>query len=305
MRQPGRALDLSKIPTQSVREREARLTAEDLASPPDPTGTALDLLASLPKVGAAKELNETALDVREAARRGQAMIALVGREAMAAGCSPLIALLIERGYLSAVALDGTAALFDFELACYGQTNETPSSNLYGSAREVGDVFNTIVNEGVTRGFGLGEFLGRSLVERSPRRVDLSILAHCSVKRIPATVHPRPGADPVHRYVGADGAHLGKGAQRDFLLFAGQLPSLDGGGILLDLWSEGLGGVLEQALAASAQATAAVPAGWRYVAFVNAQAPERLPRAAMEGATATRIAGDPFLLSFLVAGALAE
>jgi hypothetical protein len=298
MRQPARPLDLSALPTHSIRERQARLFVEDLAAAP-----AVDLLASMAKVGSAKRLTETAREVREAARRGRTVVALVGREVLAAGCSTLASVMMERGLLSAVALDGAAALSDFELACYGQTDEDPASPHYGAWREVGETFNQIIAEGVSRGYGLGEFLGRSLLERSPRNVGLSILARGAAKRIPVTVHPRAGADPVQRFATADPGSLGKGAQRDFLLLAGQLPSLDGGGIILDLWAEGLHGVIEQALAAASQASSTAPTGWRYVSFYNDGAPERLPGAAMSGATVVRLCGEPFLLSLFVVGAL--
>lgn len=303
MPQPLRPADLTGIPTTTIRERKSRLHLESLAAPPEATAPALAFLTSLPKVGLAHDLNEAARQTREAIRREHTVVVLVGRDIAQAGYSPLIAALMERGGISAVAMDGRSALYDFELSSYGQTDEEPSAPSYGSSREVGEAFNHILNEGVARGFGLGEFLGRSLLERAVRHVEYSILAHGSAKRVPVTIHPLIGADPVHRYASASGAVIGKGAHRDFLLFMGQLQGLANGGLVLDLWSEGLHGVFEQAMAAARQASRHTLTNWQYIQFRPAGARQTDPPSweSVDGVSHTVIEGDPLLLSMLYLG----
>jgi hypothetical protein len=303
MREPGRPINLTAIQTGTVRERLARLRAEDCASQPDANASASAFLGTLANSGPGKDLQSVARKMREAARREQAIIALVGAEVVTSGNSPLVASLIERGYIDCVALDGSAALADFELTCFGNTDESPDSPRYGASREVGENFNQIINNGVSRGFGLGEFLGRSLMERAPRHSDLSVLVRSASKRIPATIHPIFGADPSQRFAAADAANLGKGARRDFLLLAGQIPALRGGGVVLDLWSGGLNGVFEQALAAASQTGQNAPDQWLFVSFAHSESRHR-PPPSLQDASVTRVHGGPILLSLLTLAALA-
>ena len=302
MREPGRPVDLSSIETASVRDRPAQLRAEDCASEPDANASASAFMGTLANNGPGMVLQDLARKMREAMRRGQAVIALVGADVMTSGNSPLVASLIERGFIDCVALDGRAALSDFELTCFGNTDEPLDSPNYGSSREVGENFNQIINDGVSRGFGLGEFLARSLMERAPRHADLSVLVRSASKRIPATIHPTIGADPAQRFTVADPANIGKGARRDFLLLAGQIPALRGGGVVLDLWSAGLNGVFEQALAAAVQTGLNAPDQWHYASFAHSEPGHNLPASA-PGASFVRIPGPPILLSLLTLAVL--
>lgn len=303
MPQPQRPVDLTSIPTTTIRERQSRLHLEALAAPVPANAPAIEILSALPKVGLSEDLNRAAYETREAARRDRAVIALVGREVMENGYSPLIVSMMEQGIISALAMDGRGALCDFELGYYGQTDEEPAAATYGSSREVGEAFNHILNEGVARGFGLGEFLGRSLLERAVRHADFSILAHGSAKRIPVTVHPLIGADPVHRYVSASGAVLGKGAHRDFLIFTGELLGLDNGGIILDFWSDGLHEIFDQAIAAACQANRQPLNGWQYLQFHSACNSPARPWRSLEGVKHTMLHGDPLLLALFHLGVI--
>ncbi len=296
MPQPARPTDLTAIPTISVRERQSLLNIEELATAPEATAPALDFLSTLSKVGLSKVLLEIARETREAAGRKHMVLGLIGDAVIASGYSTILTSLMEHAVFSALAMTGRAALYDFEIAAYGHTNEDPAFASYGSSRESGELFNQLVNDGVGRGFGLGEFLGRSLLDRRHRHIDYSILAHGSATRIPLTIHPLIGADPVHRHVAASGMNLGKGAHRDFLLLAGQLPALDDGGIVLDFWSNGLNGVFEQAIAAARQANPQALSNWQYIEFrSNAQHEER-PIAGMQGIKRTLLPCDPLVLS---------
>jgi hypothetical protein len=153
-----------------------------------------------------------------------------------AGLSPLIVRLIQRGLIRTLALTGTAALRDYELAVQGVTREDVKAGLedgmLGLSRETGEGMNAILNEGVKRGFGLGECLGRGILDRQPKFFTRSILAACAARIVPCTIHVGIGSDGFHRHPAADGMMLGKGSLKDLQILSARLSSLGGGGTLV-------------------------------------------------------------------------
>ena len=73
---------------------------------------------------------------------------------------------MDRGYATAFAMNGSAAIHDFEIAIAGHTSEDVEAVLpdgrFGSAEETGREMNRAIAAGVADGIGIGEALGRSL-----------------------------------------------------------------------------------------------------------------------------------------------
>jgi len=63
-----------------------------------------------------------------------------------------------------------------------------------------------------------------------------VLVACAQLGVPVTVHAAVGAEIIHQHPTADGATLGATSHRDFKRLAGGLPSLDDGGVVLNLGS---------------------------------------------------------------------
>src|SRR5207245_187288 len=82
------------------------------------------------------------------------------------GCAPYLIDWIQRGLLGAVALNGSAAIHDFELALAGKTSEDVGANLhagkFGMARETADAFAVAARAGAEHDLGLGAALGQHL-----------------------------------------------------------------------------------------------------------------------------------------------
>lgn len=233
-----READLSRIRTVPVAQRQNKLDPTLLASPPGPDRSFRAFLASLPDVLAARDLRRVVDAVVQAKRNRRGVILLLGGHVIKVGLGPLVNTWLERGIVTHVALNGAAAIHDFELAAYGGTSEDVESGLtdgsFGMAEETGADMNAAITAAARAGYGMGEGLGRALVQRQRLPGDkASILVTAQRREVPVTVHPAVGAEIIHQHPTADGAAVGETGQRDFRRLAGSLPDLDQGGVALN------------------------------------------------------------------------
>jgi deoxyhypusine synthase len=189
-------------------------------------------LDGLPDILAARDLRIAASAIARAIQRDRPIVLGMGAHPLKVGLGPLIVDLIERGRLTALAMNGAGLVHDFELAWGGRTSEDVGPGLdrglFGMARETGAFVNRAIRDGVVAGHGLGRAVGEAIAgERLPFR-RLSVLAAAAKAGIPATVHVALGTDIVHMHPDADGAAIGEGSLRDFRLLAGAVARLEGG-----------------------------------------------------------------------------
>src|SRR5262249_38307372 len=137
-------------------------------------------------------------------------------------------------------MNGSGVIHDFEIAIAGWTSEDVDAALgsgaFGMAEETGRLINEAIKSGVPDDWGIGESVGRALVELNPQYGDYSILHAAYISKIPVTVHVTLGAALIHIHPHADGAAIGAGSHRDFLLFTSLVKELDGGGVYLNVGS---------------------------------------------------------------------
>ena len=95
------------------------------------------------------------------------------------GLAPVIIDLMKRGYVSAIAANGSVLVHDAEIAMVGSTSEdvdaTLSEGVFGGAEETGQLLNSAAREGAKDQIGLGEAIGRALLARNPKHRDYSLL----------------------------------------------------------------------------------------------------------------------------------
>lgn len=222
--------------TTTLRKRQCHLQVERLAKPPDPTEPMQEFYRKLPRLGSAAELLLAADALTQTALAERGILWLIDARPIDAGLSAIIVKLIQRGLIKGVAMSGAAAVRDFELAVNGITGEDVASGLrdglLGMARETGEGMNAIINEGVKRGFGIGECLGRGILDRQPRYFTQSIMAACSARLVPCTVHISIGSDGFHCHPSAEGAMLGKGSLKDIQILGARMEELGGGGTIV-------------------------------------------------------------------------
>jgi hypothetical protein len=187
---------------------------------------------------AAKDLRLVIDAVVKAKAGGRGVILLLGGHVVKVGLGPLIKTWLDRGIVTHVALNGAAAIHDFELAAYGGTSEDVESGLadgsFGMAEETGAEMNAAITEAAHANQGLGEGLAQALSARKhlPGK-DASILLGALQRDVPVTVHPAIGAEIIHQHPSTDGAAIGATGQRDFRRLAGSIPDLDQGGVVLN------------------------------------------------------------------------
>jgi len=169
-----------------------------------------------------------------AKERGAARIALMGAHVLRAGVSRYLIDMMERGFLSHLAMNGAGPIHDWELALIGATTESVARYIqtgeFGLWQETGHM-NDAIRQGAKAGLGLGEAIGRAIQGGDFPHKDISVLAAAVRLGVPVTVHVGVGHDIIHEHPGCDGAALGATSYRDFLAYAEVVTALEGGVML--------------------------------------------------------------------------
>lgn len=235
-----RPLDLDRVQTYPLASRPSKVTVEDFARPAAAGSSLADFLDSLPDILAGRSLRELAARVRQARALRKPIIWGLGGHVVKTGMSPVLIDLLRRGFVSAVAANGSVLVHDAEIALVGSTSEDVDATLgagaFGAADETGRILNEAARAAAQGGTGLGEALGHLLVERDPPHKDFSLLCAAYEARVPFTAHVTVGADIAHFHPAADGAALGAATHTDFRLLAEMVRRMDGGGVYLNVGS---------------------------------------------------------------------
>lgn len=180
------------------------------------------------------DLGKVAARLVRAQSAGAARVMMIGAHVIRAGVNRHVIDLMERGFIDHIAMNGAGAIHDFELARQGATTESVGryirSGEFGLWRETGEL-NDWTSEAERLTLGLGENIGRRILESNYAHRELSILAAAYRLSVPATVHVSIGYDIVYEHPNCDGAAYGAASYRDFLFFTHTLERLEGGGVL--------------------------------------------------------------------------
>lgn len=181
------------------------------------------------------QLPKVARRMIAAKRQGAARILMMGAHVIKQGMSRHIIDLIERGFISHIAMNGAGAIHDYELARIGATTESVARYVqtgeFGLWKETGDL-NEVIDEAAQLSLGLGENLGRHIEAGNFPHKNVSIFAAAYRRAVPVTVHVGLGYDITHEHPNCDGATLGEASYRDFLIFTHTVENLEGG-VMLD------------------------------------------------------------------------
>ena len=232
MKIPYEEFELGAVRTYPLASRKSKANVADFATPYRKGSGVGGLLASLPSFLAASDFKAIVDAMSDARRRGAAIIWGIGAHVVKTGLSPVLVDLMERGFVSALATNGAGVIHDFEIALAGSTSEDVDETLgpgrFGMAEETALLLNGLITEGVTQGLGLGQAVGRFLVEHNPAFARHSLMAAAARLDIPLTVHVGIGTDIIHMHPAASGAALGEGSLRDFRYFTSAVARLEGG-----------------------------------------------------------------------------
>jgi hypothetical protein len=224
--------DLSRIRTYPLASRRSKANAADFATPYAPGTGVRGLLASMPSIQAASDFKAIVAAIRAAHRGGRGILWGLGAHVLKTGLSPVVIDLMERGFVSAVAMNGAGIIHDFELALSGATSEDVDETLgpgrFGMADETGRILNRAIADGVSKGLGLGQSVADHVHRSAPPHARVSVIAAAARLQITITVHVGIGTDIIHMHPDASGSAIGEGSLRDFRYFVSNVARLEHG-----------------------------------------------------------------------------
>jgi hypothetical protein len=233
-------INLEAVSTYPLASRQSKVTVADFATPVTESSSLSDYLASLPSILAVQTLRDLATQVRRARNLQKPIIWGIGGHVIKTGLGPIIIDLMRRGFVTAIAANGSVLVHDAEIAIVGSTSEDVDATLgaggFGGAEETGNLLNRAARDGANEGIGLGEAVGHALLALKPKHQDGSILCAAYEAHVPFTVHVTIGGDIAHFHPGVDGAALGATSHTDFRLLAELVRRMDGGGVYLNIGS---------------------------------------------------------------------
>jgi hypothetical protein len=228
-------LHFDELKTYSVHDRFSKVSVDNFAKPLAPGATIGDFVRSLPQQFAGVDFPELVAALARCHRQQRPIICGMGAHVIKVGLNPIIIDLMEKGVITAIALNGAGIIHDTEIAMVGRTSEDVGQVLgageFGAARETGEVVNGAIRYGADNNLGLGQAMGHFLNDKAFPFNGMSLLAAAHRLGVPVTVHVALGTDIVHIHPSASGADIGQTSHHDFKLFCRLVSGLAGGAYL--------------------------------------------------------------------------
>jgi hypothetical protein len=229
---PYEEFDLSGVRTYPLASRTSKARSEDFARPVGPGVSFRHWYDSLPSMLAAQDVRRVVDALIAARERGAGIIWGIGAHVIKTGVSPVLIDLMQRGYVSALAMNGAGIIHDFEIALSGGTSEDVDAALgpgrFGMAEETGRDLNAIIERAAREHQGLGQAVGAYLAGRNVPYAERSLSVTAYQLGIPVTVHVGMGTDIIHMHPEASGAAIGDTSLRDFRYFTSCVSRLEHG-----------------------------------------------------------------------------
>src|SRR5205823_9249545 len=233
-------ISLDKVSTYPLASRQSKVTIGDFAKTIKKDASVAEYLSSLPNILAVQSIRDLSQRIRRARDLGKPIVWGIGGHVIKTGLAPLLIDLMNRGYLTAIAANGSVLVHDAEIAMVGSTSEDVDATLgrgaFGGAEETGKLLNQAASDGARDGIGLGEAMGRAIVNLKPNNEGLSLLCATYKARVPFTAFVTIGGDVAHFHPTADGGALGATSHTDFRLLAELVRRMNGGGVYLNIGS---------------------------------------------------------------------
>ncbi|HJZ90066.1 MAG TPA: hypothetical protein VKE40_04290 [Gemmataceae bacterium] len=211
--------DLTGLKTYDLATRPSKVVIGDLGRPVGAASPVGDFIDALPRQFGAIELRNLRDHIVRCHRDRRTVAAAIGGHVIKVGCAPYLIDWINRGVIQAVAMNGSAAIHDFELALAGKTSEDVAAQLvgghFGMARETADAFAAAARIGSERAIGLGAALGQYIDDIRCPHADASLVRTARRAGIPCTIHVAIGTDIVHMHPQVSGAATGESSLIDF------------------------------------------------------------------------------------------
>lgn len=229
---PYEEFDLSAVRTYPLASRHSKTRLEDFARPVGKGASFKSWFDSLPAILGAADIRRVVEAIAAARRRDAGIVWGIGAHVIKTGVSPVLIDLMERGCVSALAMNGAGIIHDFEIALSGATSEDVDEALgpgrFGMAEETGALLNEAIRAARADQKGLGQGVAGFLAGHNPKYADKSLAVAAHRLGVPLTVHVAVGTDIIHMHPAASGADIGETSLRDFRYFTSCVARLAGG-----------------------------------------------------------------------------
>ena len=225
-------LDLNQVTFTSLKRKKHKVEKTLFASPWKAGEAMIDFYNSLPGILAGKDFKEVVERIAKAFRQRRMILLGMGAHPIKVGLNPVLIDLMGKGVLKGIAVNGACLVHDVEIAMTGHTSEEVDEELsrgtFGMVKETHETINHAIREGVQKGWGIGESIGRKILAGKFPYKQFSLLAAGQKLGIPITVHIAIGTDINHMGPSADGSAMGKVSLQDFRTFASLVARLEKG-----------------------------------------------------------------------------
>jgi len=225
-------IDLSGVKTYPLSQRKSKVSTDAFAETWQKGYSFKDFLNGLPDILAGKHLKTIISSTAKAFKENKTIVFAMGAHVIKVGLNPIVIDLMERGIITAVAMNGAGIIHDLELAMAGQTSEDVSASIgdgtFGMAHETGAFLCDAIRRAGKTSKGLGESIGAAMIEKKLPFLEHSILATGCRLGIPVTVHVAFGTDIIHMHPGFDAKATGETTHLDFRTFASVVSTLEKG-----------------------------------------------------------------------------
>ena len=240
MKKPLKPVDMSSVKTYPLQHRVNKVSIHDFATLPESEIDLSSFLTSLPNILKGQDFLALVDAIVVAHQNKKPVIVMMGGHVIKCGLSPLLIDLAKRGVITGFAFNGASSIHDFEIALIGETSEDVAAYLqngqFGMWEETGQLMNAAIQHAANTDIGMGEALGRQLIEMDAPYNAYSLLAAGIQYNVPITVHVAIGTDIIHQHPSANGAAIGEASFTDFRLLTALVAALEGGGVVLNLGS---------------------------------------------------------------------
>src|SRR5438046_7163729 len=196
-------LVLGEVHTYPLASRKSKVSVREFGKPSAANTSLTKFLDSLPHILAAESLRQLLSAVQAARKQRKAILWGMGGHVIKVGLGPVLIDLMDRGFISGIAMNGAALIHDFEIALAGNTSEDVEAALgqgqFGMAEETGKYLNESAKQAERSRSGYGEAAGQFLTSGvlAAKEAASSVLAAAHNHRIPVTVHLAIGTDIPH------------------------------------------------------------------------------------------------------------
>ncbi len=225
-------IDLSGLTTYPISGRKSKVSTRDFAGTWTKGASFSDFLDRLPAILAGNSVRSVISAIAAAHENQKTTVLAMGAHVIKVGLNPVVIDLMERGVITAVALNGAGIIHDAELAMTGGTSEDVAAAIgdgsFGMARETGAFLSEAITMAGKNGDGLGHAVGQAIIDAHLPLGHHSILAAGVRLNIPVTVHVAMGTDIIHMHPSFDPEMAGGASHRDFRLLASVIATIEDG-----------------------------------------------------------------------------